>query len=223
MTILINKIYNYVDTYFEDHIKYIINDTLYIKYDKINCLILNVNDDKLIISGLKKEKLSGTILLKRISELIYQNVHEINLIYLGDQSIITLSLNTIFKEKYILSLAHLHILVKNKSWYNSCGFFQKNYLEQYEQWNRIRNMSLIDCLDSITKDNYIENDNFIAAHRNFTYFVKFEETGHLKREYYLKIGAIFDLNLKISTVCSVIMMILKRILLLMLQYLIYIY
>lgn len=204
MTTVITKISNHVDYYFKDHKKYIFEGRLYIKYNNITCLIIIVEDNKLIIGGLKKGLLSGTRLLKNILDLIYQNIDEIDLIYLGDESTITLTVNTINKEKYILSLAHLHILVKGKSWYNSCGFFQENYLEQFEEWNIIRNMKLIDCLNSIKKDNYVENGNFQAAHSRFTYFVKFDENGSLLRSYYLLIESIFDVNLTVSDICTLI-------------------
>lgn len=112
--------------------------------DKTKCLILDFYKHFIEIRTLDKCGKSGTDSLSKVDELAKKL--NINCIKLYDGS-------TIEKCGVGISLIDIKILTTGKSWYNSQGYFSRNYDSEFEN-NRIKiDMKLTDFLDEVYATN----------------------------------------------------------------------
>jgi hypothetical protein len=113
--------------------------------DNRQCLYFIIYNNDIEISKLAKCGKSGTDSLSKVEQLA-KKIPNINYIQLYDGS-------TIEKCGVEISLIYIKILTTGKSWYNSQGYFSRNYEAEFEN-NKIKiNMKLTDFLDEVYATN----------------------------------------------------------------------
>jgi hypothetical protein len=197
---ILKKILPFTIIFFPESYSRVDNQTLYIIMDGINCLtirlIYSMNKIRVIIDKLSTCSISGTQLLENLEYMIRNYIKEAETIDIVDESIIRWnSVN--------ISLAYLFILVKGYSWYNSIGYIQSNFVEQQMEWNIIRNLSLFEHLNNITKTDW---NKFITKS---DYPISYNDTIQFKNNkihpyYYDLISQKFDLDTSVTNICSII-------------------
>lgn len=103
----------------------------------------------------KTQFISGKKILEH-AEKICEFLPKIKWIELHDQSAITVN------QRYGIGvyLSKFRILAKGESWYNSLGYYQKNYDDEKIEWNKIRNTNFADILDDFRNKEYELTDMF---------------------------------------------------------------
>jgi hypothetical protein len=115
-------------------------------YNNNICVSMNINNDVLHVSLLKKTKYaSGNVLIENIKNLAFEmDVPEITL---HDMSTIEYGIYDSNSGKYYLTidLHVLHILLYGESWYNKMGFYMKNgnqHMEYHAHNKKLLQMSM---------------------------------------------------------------------------------
>lgn len=107
----------------------------------------------------KTSSLSGSQILRSLELLLKAYADDVDYIELCDVSRIELD------TKNVIPLSYVFIFVKGHSWYNSLGFYQKNYEKEKESWSMIRNKSFVefleDCEFQVKIDRKLELKQFI--------------------------------------------------------------
>jgi hypothetical protein len=111
--------------------------------DGLNCLQLSSNNDFINIEGLEKCGKTGSDSLIKVYELA-KLLPNIKYIKLSDKSFIK-------KCGFDIDLAFVKILTTGKSWYNSHGYFSKNYADEFDNNNKKINMDYNKFLDDVYK------------------------------------------------------------------------
>lgn len=113
------------------------------------CLTFMMEDqDTILIKQVNKCSYSGTDNLKHIEFV----AKKLNIPYVK----INLDDSHINYKGHNIQLGYLNILYKGESWYNSLGYFQKNYNQEHQIWVQLRKLTFID----IIKRYYQEHQNF---------------------------------------------------------------
>lgn len=103
---------------------FILEFSFYITSDMVEIKIENLN---------ASPEYSGTNILF-LTELFVKSYSRSYKIYFSDSS-------NLVKNGYKFSLSLLYILCNGKSWYNSKGFYGKNYLKEFEIWQSMRRVN----------------------------------------------------------------------------------
>lgn len=145
-----NNLYENVEIFFKLTRKTIDNFKIKLYQDNINfiCFSLKYEDDELYchIDLIKKSGvMSGSEILDAFSLLLRTFGKEIKYSTLEDQSTLQLPI----MNDVNFPLYSLHILVKGYSWYNSFGYYQKDYEEEKQEWEKIRTLKFVDFLTVI--------------------------------------------------------------------------
>lgn len=133
---LLQQLFNMIDLYFINSTKEIQSNMIIISIEGRDCCGFQVKEDSLHIVFLSRQgSYSGTHILECLEFLVKATSDKIKYLDLNDDSFVKWRGNK-------FNLAYFHILCKGKSWYNSLGFFQHNYNDEFTKWSILRNKSM---------------------------------------------------------------------------------